>query len=130
MGLSLVSLFALVASIIFALTVHAVKKMPAPVTFAEGQRAIYGWAIAAAGIFCGAAFVAVILLLWLGGWDKASESQRIAAIALLGAGFPTGMLSVIAALAVGGPVGKIKVSKDQIEAEANDTPLGPTLANS
>jgi hypothetical protein len=94
--------------------------LPRPNTFAEGQRALYGWLIAAAGIFCGLAFAGLILLLWLGGWSNATEGQRIAAIALLGAGFPTGMLSVILALAVGGPVGRFKLKADQsgIEAEA------------
>lgn len=93
--------------------------LPPPANFAEGQRALYGWLMAAAGIFCGLAFVGLIILLWKGGWSNATEGQRIAAIALLGAGFPTGMLSVIVALAVGGPVGKFAVSKDgSIEAEA------------
>lgn len=90
-----------------------------PTTFLERQRAIYGWLIAAAGVFCGLAFAGLIMLLWLGGWSLATEGQRIAAIALLGAGFPTGMLSVIVALAVGGPVGKFRLSKDgTIEADA------------
>lgn len=97
--------------------------LPKPTTFAEGQRALYGWLMAAAGVFCGLGFAGVILLLWLGGWSQASESQRITAIALMGAGFPLGMISVIVALAVGGPVGRIKaaVSREggSIEAEGD-----------
>lgn len=95
--------------------------LPQAASFAEGQRALYGWLMAAAGIFCGLAFAGLILLLWLGGWSNATEGQRIAAIAMLGAGFPTGMLSVIIALAVGGPVGRFKVSanKDGAELEAD-----------
>jgi hypothetical protein len=97
--------------------------LPKPSTFEQGQRALYGWLIAAAGIFCGAAFVGLIMLLWRG-FTPATESQRIAAIALLGAGFPLGMLSVIVALAVGGPVGRLKVSatKDGADIEAESHP--------
>jgi hypothetical protein len=91
--------------------------LPPPTSFTEGQRALYGWLIAAAGIFCGLAFAGLIMLLWLGGWSQATEGQRIAAIAMLGAGFPTGMLSVIVALAVGGPVGRFKVSATDKGAE-------------
>lgn len=93
--------------------------LPSPTTFPEGQRALYGWLIAAAGIFNGLAFAGVILLLWLGGWGVATEGQRIAAIAILGAGFSLGQLAVIAALAVGGPVSKLRLSKDgTVEADA------------
>ena len=37
--------------------------LPNPQTFAEGQRLIYGWLAAAAGMFCGAMAVAMIALL-------------------------------------------------------------------
>lgn len=97
--------------------------LPKPSSFPEGQRALYGWLIAAAGVFCGLAFAGLIMLLWLGGWSQATEGQRIAAIAMLGAGFPTGMLSVIIALAVGGPVGRFKLSAQpqgvEVEAESS-----------
>lgn len=100
--------------------------LPPPSSFAEGQRALYGWLIASAGVFCGLAFAGLIILLWRGGWTQATEAQRIAAIALLGAGFPTGMLSVIVALAVGGPVGRFKVSTTasgtDLEADSSPTP--------
>lgn len=98
--------------------------LPQPTGFAEGQRALYGWLIAAAGIFCGLGFAGLILLLWLGGWSQASEGQRIAAVAMLGAGFPVGMLSVIIALAVGGPVGRFKVSASKDGAEFSADGLG------
>lgn len=97
-------------------------RLPPPTDFAEGQRALYGWLMAAAGIFCGLAFAGLILMLWLGGWSPSTESQRIAAISLMGAGFPLGMLSVIIAFAVGGPVGRFRVSANdqgaELEAEA------------
>jgi hypothetical protein len=94
--------------------------LPPPTTFAEGQRALFGWLMSAAGVFCGLGFAGVILLLWLGGWSQASEGQRIGAIALMGAGFPLGMISVIIAMAVGGPVGRFKadISKDGASVEA------------
>lgn len=77
--------------------------------------------MAAAGVFCGAGFAGVILLLWLGGWSAASEGQRITAISLMGAGFPLGMISVIIALAVGGPVGRfsVKAGRDGAELSAD-----------
>jgi hypothetical protein len=99
--------------------------LPLPQTFAEGQRAVALWLMAAGGVFCGLGFAGVILLLWLGGWTVASEAQRIMAIALMGAGFPVGMIAVILALAVGGPVGRFKASatKDgaSFEAEGRDS---------
>jgi hypothetical protein len=98
--------------------------LPPPTSFVEGQRALYGWLMALAGIFCGIAFSGLILLFWLGGWSQATEGQRITVIALLGAGFPLGMLTVIIALAVGGPVGRFKVSatKDGAAFEADTKP--------
>lgn len=92
--------------------------LPSPATFAEGQRAVYGWLIAAAGVFNGIGFSCLLFLLWKGGWSAGTESQRIAALAVLGGAFPLGQLAVIVALAVGGPVGKLRVTKDEIAAEA------------
>jgi hypothetical protein len=93
---------------------------PPPTSFAEGQRRLYGWLMSAAGVFCGAGFAGVILLLWLGGWSAASESQRLTSIALMGSGFPVGMIFVIVALSLGGPVGKFRahVSKDGADVDA------------
>ena len=44
-----------------------------------------------------------------------------AAIALLGAGFPTGMIAVIGSLAVGGPVTRLRISKESVEADAKES---------
>ena len=95
--------------------------LPPPTTFAEGQRQLFGILMAAGGVFCGLGFAGIILLLWLGGWSQASESQRLTAIALMGAGFPFGMIAVIIAMAVGGPVGKFsaKATKDGFELGAD-----------
>jgi len=97
-------------------------KLPPPATFAEGQRAVALWCMSAAGIFCGLGLAGIILLLWLGGWTVASEPQRITCISLMGAGFPLGMIAVVLALAVGGPVGRFKLaaSRDGVSAEACD----------
>ena len=94
--------------------------LPPPQTFSEGQRAIFGILMAAGGVFCGIGFAGVILLLWLGGWSQASEAQRIMSISLMGAGFPLGMIAVIIAMAVGGPVGRFKAgaSKEGVSFEA------------
>lgn len=84
--------------------------------------------MACAGVFCGCGFAGIILLLWLGGWTQASEGQRIGAIAMMGAGFPLGMISVIIAMAVGGPVGRFKAaaSKDGLSVEAEDASVTAT----
>jgi len=39
------------------------RTLPAPATFAEGQRYIYGLLASAAGIFCGAASGVMVALL-------------------------------------------------------------------
>lgn len=51
---------------------HAIstEQLPPPRTFAEGQRYIYGLLAAAAGIFCGAAAVAMVCLLMWGGLER------------------------------------------------------------
>ena len=46
---------------------------PAPGTFAEGQRLIYAWLAAAAGMFCGAAAAMMVCLLMWGGWSSGEE---------------------------------------------------------
>jgi len=86
------------------------KSLPAPGTFAEGQRYIYGLLAAAAGMFCGAAAVGMIALLMWGGWSS-SEDHRI--VAILGwslGGFIAAMITVIVGLLTGGPVGRLKVA--------------------
>ena len=97
--------------------------LPPPTTFAEGQRALFGWLIAAAGVFCGLISVTMVALLVWGGWS--AEHERLIIIIFgcsLGA-FILAMVVVIISLALGGPVGRFKVSASKegasVEAESD-----------
>lgn len=95
--------------------------LPPPVTFAEGQRLIYGWLAAAAGIFCGLAAVAMICLLMWGGWSRAEEHTIVVIFGCALGGFIAAMCAVIIGLLVGGPVGRFKGSagRDGVSLEAH-----------
>jgi hypothetical protein len=94
---------------------------PPPLTFAEGQRLIYGWLAACAGIFCGIAVVAMIGLLVWGGWSKAEEHSIVIILGCALGGFIAAMCAVIIGLLVGGPVGRFKGSagRDGVSLEAD-----------
>ena len=93
---------------------------PRPLTFAEGQRLIYGWLAAAAGMFCGSSAAAMICLLMWGGWDEAEEHTIVLIFGCALGGFIAAMRAVIVGLLVGGPVGRFKgsASRDGICLEA------------
>jgi hypothetical protein len=95
--------------------------LPAPTTFAEGQRTIYGLLASAAGMFCGAAAGAMIALLMWGGWSAAEEHTIVIIFGWSLGGFITAMIVVIVGLLAGGPLGRFKVaaSKDGASIEAN-----------
>jgi hypothetical protein len=90
-------------------------------TFAEGQRLIYGWLAAAAGMFCGACAVAMISLLMWGGWSAAEEHSIVVILGCALGGFIAAMSAVIIGLLVGGPVGRFKGSagRDGVSLEAS-----------
>ncbi len=94
--------------------------LPPPQTFAEGQRLIYGWLAAAAGMFCGACAVAMVCLLMWGGWSPAEEHTIVVIFGVTLGGFVAAMTSVIVGLLVGGPVGRFKgsASRDGVSLEA------------
>ncbi len=96
---------------------------PSPTTFAEGQRLAYGWLAAAAGMFCGAAGVAMIALLMWGGWSRAEEHSIVIIFGCALGGFIACMAAVMIGLLVGGPVGRFKGSAGRegvsLEAEAD-----------
>ena len=96
------------------------KALPPPGTFAEGQRLIYGWLAAAAGIFCGLCAVAMVCLLMWGGWSSAEEHTIVVIFGGALGGFIAAMTSVIVGLLVGGPVGRFKgsASRDGVSLEA------------
>lgn len=97
------------------------RPLPPPTTFAEGQRLVYGYLVAAAGMFCGAMSIAMVCLLMWGDWSKAEEHSIIVIFGWTLAGFITAMCFVIVGLLVGGPVGRFKgsVSKDGATVEAD-----------
>ena len=85
-------------------------RLPAPDTFAEGQRLIYGLLAATAGIFCGLAAIAMIALLMWGRWSPAEEHAIVAIFGWSLGGLIGAMIIVIVGLLAGGPVGRFKVS--------------------
>jgi hypothetical protein len=95
---------------------------PLPATFAEGQRLIYGWLAAAAGMFCGLAAMAMVALLVWGGWSPAHERTIIIILGCALGGFIAAMSAVTVGLLVGGPVGRFKGSagRDGVSLEASD----------
>ena len=94
-------------------------QLPPPTSFAEGQRLVYGYLVAAAGMFCGACAVAMVALLMWGHWSKDEEHTIVLIFGGTLAGFIVAMSVVIVGLLVGGPVGKFnaKVSDGQRSAE-------------
>ncbi|MES2002842.1 MAG: hypothetical protein V4444_11115 [Pseudomonadota bacterium] len=97
--------------------------LPPPATFAEGQRYIYGLLAAAAGVFCGLAAVAMVVLLMWGGWSLAEEHSIVTIFGWALGGYIAAMVAVIVGLLAGGPVGRFKVSasRDGASLEADRT---------
>ena len=85
------------------------SRLPPPLTFAEGQRYIYGLLASAAGIFCGICAVAMIALLMWGGWSRSEEHSIVTIFGWSLGGFIAAMVAVIVGLLAGGPVGRFKV---------------------
>ncbi len=96
------------------------ERLPPPSTFAEGQRLIYGWLAAAAGMFCGVAAMAMVALLMWGGWSPAEEHSIVIILGCALGGFIACMAAVMIGLLVGGPVGRFKGSagRDGVSLEA------------
>lgn len=96
---------------------------PPPTTFAEGQRRIFGALMALSGVFYGFCAAALVYVLVFGPWTAGTEALRLKILAGGMAGFILGSISVTIALAVGGPVGRFKVSanKDGASVEADSS---------
>jgi hypothetical protein len=94
--------------------------LPPPTTFAEGQRALFGWLMAASGVFCGAVSIGMVALLVWGNWNAAHERLILIILGCSLGGFIALMGAVMIAMALGGPVGRFKgsASKDGISVEA------------
>jgi hypothetical protein len=97
--------------------------LPRPATFAEGQRELYGLLAALAGMFCGAAAIAMVCLLYLGGWSKAEEHTIIVIFGVTLLGCILLMGAVIVGLLAGGPVGRFRLeaSRDGVGLEADQS---------
>jgi hypothetical protein len=95
--------------------------LPSPSTFAEGQRQIYGWLAAAAGIFCGTCSLLMVCLLMWGNWSQTQEHTIVVIFGGTLAGYIIGMMSVTIGLLVGGPVGRFKgsASREGVSLEAD-----------
>jgi hypothetical protein len=97
------------------------KPLPPPLTFAEGQRYIYGLLASAAGMFCGAASGLMVALLMWGGWSRSEEHTIITIFGWSLGGFIVAMIGVIIGLLAGGPVGRVKLTagRDGASVEAD-----------
>ena len=89
------------------------RPLPAPQTFAEGQRLVYGRLAAAAGMFCGLAAVAMVALLMWGGWSDREEHSIVVIFGWALGGFISAMVAVIVGLLAGGPVGRFKLAANR-----------------
>jgi len=86
------------------------RPLPPPLTFAEGQRYVYGLLASAAGMFCGACAIGMVALLMWGGWSVAEQHSIVIIFGWSLGGFIAAMVTVIVGLLAGGPVGRFKVA--------------------
>jgi hypothetical protein len=101
-----------------------IPRIPPPTSFAEGQRLIYGWLAAAAGMFSGAVAIGLIAVLVWGGWPTSLYGQIVTILGIALGGFIACMAAVMIGLLVGGPVGRFKgsVTKEGATFEADGDP--------
>jgi hypothetical protein len=85
-------------------------QLPPPLTFAEGQRLIYGLLASAGGMFCAAAAGFMIALLMWGGWSPSEQHTIVTIFGWSLGGFIAAMVVVIVGLLTGGPVGRLKMA--------------------
>lgn len=94
--------------------------LPPPTNFPEGQRQFFGILMAVAGVCFGLAAIAAACVVIWGAWpDSLARTRLLIVGGALGLAC-AGSIIVTIALAVGGPVGRLKakVSRESIEAEA------------
>ena len=101
----------------------SMRQLPAPGTFAEGQRYVYGLLASAAGMFCGGFSGLMIALLMWGGWSRTEEHTIVTIFGWSLGGFIAAMIVVIVGLLAGGPVGRLKMSasRDGASIEADNS---------
>ena len=101
------------------------KKLPPPQTFAEGQRYIFGLLMAASGVFFGLVGLALTIFFGVLAFRYADHRETILWI-MAGslAGCWIGQIAVTISMAVGGPVGRFKVTASRdgatLEADGDD----------
>jgi hypothetical protein len=101
-----------------------VFRLPPPVTFNDGQRKLYGVLMAIAGVCFGLAAIAAACVVIWGTWPEGLAKIRLY---IVGGGLlmaSAGSILVTIALAVGGPVGRVKqrITKEGIETEMEGDP--------
>ena len=85
---------------------------------AERMRALMVWMLFGAGVVCTALATGALLIAWLGYWPAGREAQRLDIVGHALLGGLCGMGAVIVALAIGGPVGRLKGRVGPIEIDA------------
>jgi hypothetical protein len=97
--------------------------LPPPETFNDGQRQVYGILMSIAGVCFGLAGLAIGCVIVWGDWPAELARLRLLLIGGALGGAIMGSIAVTIALAVGGPVGKFKVSASKeggsLEAEGD-----------
>jgi hypothetical protein len=93
--------------------------VPPPTTFNEGERRFFGRWVIGAGICYGIAAVSAGSLIAWGTWPPELAKLRLIALWTAMAGATLGSIAVTIALAVGGPVGRFKVSASRDGAEVS-----------
>ncbi len=105
--------------------------LPPPTSFTEGQRQLYGWMMIGAGLACGAFAIAMVIIFVWGGWPETRYEQILTILGFGFGGFLAGMMIVMVAMAVGGPVGRFKggVTKGGLDFEVSgdSEPLPPVV---
>lgn len=106
--------------------------MVSPILPADKMRSFMALAMFGGGVVCTLLAVASVLIVWLGGWAAEQQALQLQIIAAALVGFLLGMLLVLVSLAVGGPLGRLKLnaSRDGIglEAAGDGEPVEPTQA--
>ena len=94
---------------------------PPPLTFAEGQRRLYGIAAGIAGVAFGLAVIVGASIIVFGDWSPGLERARLYILGGLVAAGTAGTIIVTIGLLVGGPVGRMKanVSRESVSVEAD-----------
>lgn len=87
-----------------------VKKIPTEAPSQATQRYWMALAMFGGGVVCTALAIAMVLIVWLGGWAVEHQSLQLKILATALMGFLTGILMVLVSLAIGGPLGRVKLT--------------------